>query len=268
MVAKSGFRSWAHKARLASQLAFFALFAVIITGAICVFGVGRASALEPLGFLQVLAGGLRTQVFAFSAFAIGGTVAFLAAFIVFGGAFCGWACPVGTLADLAGRLRKPSNIRPKDKKVESYFANTPVRETLAFSVVGASLVAGSPAWCPICPIGGICRGVGLNGVVGGVEVAAFAAVPVVAEAKSPRWFCKWVCPVGGTIAGLRKYVSPTFKLKVDEKVCTECDLCFRDCPYDLRPYRKEDQSQCIMCLKCYQSCPYGESGIRIQAKAW
>jgi ferredoxin-type protein NapH len=200
--------------------------------------------------------------------AIVGSLAFVVAFVVFGGAICGWACPVGTLADLAGRFRRPSKIKPKEKKVEGYFANVPMRETIALSAVGASLAAGSPAWCPVCPIGGICRGIGLNGVVGGIEVAAFAAVPVVAEAKSPRWFCKWLCPVGGTISAIRKYIAPTFKLDVNKSACTECDLCFASCPYNLRPYEEDDLNQCIMCLKCYQACPFNEKGINIKIKAW
>jgi ferredoxin-type protein NapH len=268
MVVKKGFRAWADKARLASQLAFLLIFAVLISGAICVFVAGKASALEPVGFLQMVAASIRNGDFTLSALAIGGTLVFLAAFIVFGGAFCGWACPVGAVSDLAGRLRKPSKIRPKDKTVKAYFANIPTRETIALSVIGASFATGSIAWCPICPIGGICRSIGLNGLVGGAEIAAFAAVPAVSEAKSPRWFCKWLCPVGGTISGLRKYISPTFKLKVNEDVCTECDICFRDCPYDLKPYREDDLNRCIMCLKCYQGCPYNEKGIQIQVKAW
>ncbi len=211
---------------------------------------------------------MRNGTFTLSLVAIGGTVAFLLAFVIFGGAFCGWACPVGTISDLVGRLRKPSKIKPKEKAVGGYFAGVPVRETLALSVVGASLAAGAPAWCPVCPIGGVCRSVGLNGFVGGAEIAVFAAIPAVGEGRSRRWFCKWLCPVGGTISGIRKYVSPTFKLEVNKEVCTECDLCYRDCPYDLKPYQQDDLNHCIMCLKCYQACPYGEKGISIKVKAW
>jgi polyferredoxin len=266
--ASKGFRAWADKVRLASQLLFFALFVVLISGAVCVFAGPHVSALEPLGFLQILAASVRSGTFTLGLAAIAGTAVFLLALAIFGGAFCGWACPVGTISDLFGRLKEPSRIKPKEKKVGGYFANVPVRETLALSVVGASLATGSPAWCPICPIGGICRSVGLNGFVGGVEIVAFAVVPAAGEAESRRWFCKWVCPVGGMISGLRKYVSPTFKLKVNKETCTECDLCFRDCPYDLRPYREDDLNRCVMCLKCYQSCPFNEKGININIKAW
>ncbi len=268
MPVKSGFRAWADKARLASQLSFFVLLVVLVSGAVCVFAGSHVSALEPLGFLQLVAASARNGDFTLGAVAIGGTAIFFLAFVIFGGAFCGWACPVGTLSDLFGRLREPSKAKPKEKKIEGYFANVPVRETIALSVVGASLATGSPAWCPICPIGGVCRSVGLNGLVGGVEVAAFAAVPVVGEAKSRRWFCKWVCPVGGMISGVRKYLSPTFKIDVNKEVCTKCDLCFRDCPYELKPYEEDDLNHCILCLKCYQSCPYDEKAVNIKVRAW
>ncbi|HVP23402.1 MAG TPA: 4Fe-4S binding protein [Conexivisphaerales archaeon] len=267
MPARKGFRAWAHNARLASQLAFLLLFVVIISGAICVFAAPGISALEPLGFLQVLLGELRTGVMTLGLAAIVGAMAFLAVFVVFGGAFCGWACPIGAVSDLAGRLRKTSRLKPHDKKVEGYFANVPTRETVALAALGASLATGAPAWCPVCPIGGVCRGIGLNGVVGGLEVAAFAAIPVAGEAKSNRWFCRHLCPVGGAISLTRRFVSPTFKIKVNEEVCTGCLLCFRDCPYDLKPFDGRDMEKCILCLKCYQSCPYGD-GIQIKVRAW
>jgi len=278
VTADKGFRRWAHKARLASQLLFLVLFVVVISGAICVFAAPNGSALEPLGFLQVVAAEARQNISTLGLTAVAGSVAFVAAFVVFGGAFCGWACPVGTVCDMAGRLKKTQ--APKGRSAElgglpnvqdhtrSYFEKVPVRETIALSVVGASLASGSPVWCPVCPIGGVCRSVGLNGFIGGLEVAAFVAVPAMAEARSPRWFCRWVCPVGGLIARMRMYVAPALKLKVNKDVCTECGECREVCPYDLEPFREEDLAPCIMCLKCYQACPYEEKGMQIAIKGW
>jgi ferredoxin-type protein NapH len=263
---REGFRAWADKARLSSQLLFLVLFAVLISGALCVFAGPGITALEPVGFLQVVAAGIRAQALSLGLIAVTGTLAFVLVFVIFGGAFCGWVCPVGTVSDLVGRARKPSKLRPKEKKVEGFFANVPSREAIALSVVGASLATGKPAWCPICPIGGICRSVGLNGLVGGAEVVAFAAMPAVGEAKSKRWFCRHLCPVGGMIASIRRYVAPTFKLQVNEDVCTECMLCFKDCPYDIKPFDEKELNNCILCLKCYQSCPFGD-GIEIKVRA-
>jgi ferredoxin-type protein NapH len=266
MPVRKGFRAWADKARLASQLLFFGLFAVIISGAVCVFAGPGITALEPVGFLQVVAAGIRARALSLGLLAVAGTLLFALAFVIFGGAFCGWVCPVGTVSDLVGRARKPSSVKPKEKGVEGFFAHVPSREAIALSVVGASFAVGKPAWCPICPIGGICRSVGLNGLVGGVEVVAFAAIPAAGEAKSRRWFCRHLCPVGGMIASVRKYISPTFKLKVNKEVCTECLLCFKDCPYDIRPFDEKELNNCILCLKCYQSCPYPKA-IEINLRA-
>jgi polyferredoxin len=263
---RKGFRAWADKARLSSQLLFLLLFAVVISGAVCVFAGPGITALEPVGFLQVVAAGIRAQALNLGLVAFAGTVLFVLVFVIFGGAFCGWVCPVGTVSDLVGRAKKPSSIKPKEKKVEGFFANVPSREAIALSVVGASLATGKPAWCPICPIGGICRSVGLNGLVGGAEVVAFAAIPAAGEAKSKRWFCRHLCPVGGTIASIRRYAAPTFKLKVNMEVCTQCLLCFKDCPYDIKPFDEKELNNCILCLKCYQSCPYGD-GIEIKVRA-
>jgi ferredoxin-type protein NapH len=278
MTADKGFRRWAHKARLASQLLFFALFVVVISGAICVFAGPSVSALEPMGFLQVLFAEARQNISTLGLTAVAGTIAFVAAFVVFGGAFCGWVCPVGTVCDITGRMKKTQTRKGRfaeseglpevQDQTKSYFEKVPVRETIALSVVGASFVSGSPVWCPICPIGGVCRSVGLNGFIGGLEVAAFVAVPAVAEAKSPRWFCKWVCPVGGLITRMRMYVAPAFKLKVNRDACTECGECREVCPYDLEPFKEEDLAPCIMCLKCYQVCPYSGKGIQIAVRSW
>ena len=55
MPVRRGFKAWAQKARLASQLGFLLLLVVLVSGAICVFGGRNLAALEPFGLFQILA---------------------------------------------------------------------------------------------------------------------------------------------------------------------------------------------------------------------
>ncbi len=63
-----------------------------------------------------------------------------------------------------------------------------------------------------------------------------------------RFFCRVFCPLGA-IFGLFNFVSG-WRIKVDVRRCTACDLCRPHCPVDIQPYKDYDSSQCIRCFEC------------------
>jgi polyferredoxin len=73
-----------------------------------------------------------------------------------------------------------------------------------------------------------------------------------------RIWC-YVCPIGtmANWAGKGRY-----SLKIDSKLCTECGVCFKVCPMQIKPfiYKKTgievvQEGDCLKCGLCVASCP-------------
>jgi len=77
---------------------------------------------------------------------------------------------------------------------------------------------------------------------------------IVLNQNSKRFWCRYLCPVGGFLALLGN-LSPV-KRKVSDS-CTNCGLCQIKCPMQaiLSDPRKTDPSQCILCHTCLRVCP-------------
>jgi polyferredoxin len=75
--------------------------------------------------------------------------------------------------------------------------------------------------------------------------------------KWGRIFCNSFCPVGAVLSILSKY--SIFKLVIDDKACTACNRCSRECKascIDVKN-REIDFSRCVACYNCIGSCKEG-----------
>jgi ferredoxin len=85
--------------------------------------------------------------------------------------------------------------------------------------------------------------------------AAIVALNVVAE----RFWCRYLCPLGGLLALLSKVA--VFRRVVGHE-CNRCAQCAGACPMDtIEPERgfESDPGECTVCLDCFADCP--RSGI-------
>jgi polyferredoxin len=86
--------------------------------------------------------------------------------------------------------------------------------------------------------------------------------------KDNRAFCKYVCP----ITVLMKIGSrfSFMKINIDKEKCTECKLCEKNCPMNVKllSYMKKNQrvlsTECITCQQCVNICP--EEAIKYTQK--
>jgi ferredoxin-type protein NapH len=167
--------------------------------------------------------------------------------LVFGRAFCGWACPGGFVNQLLGTLA-PLKLRIRNAftRAVPYFKylglalalyvwwiwgqpreNVPIRIGEFFSSIALTFEHAHLVW-----------------LVRTFFVLGFLALGLL---LANAW-CRFACPTGG-ILELLKRVS-WFKVYKNEK-CNDCNECMRICEMGTRPA----EAECTNCCDCLHICP-------------
>jgi polyferredoxin len=218
------------------------------------------------------------------------TLFFLLFCLLFGRAWCGWACPLGTIQDVASDLRAKLGLRywragVRSKEVFAFTAYA----LLGFMVAIAVLIgrpesrlyplAGSLAtpYCLICPgrqVLPLFQGDAANlllfdrytAVTRTMSVLAMATVGlfVLGMPVMRRFWCR-LCVLGILMQFLRVNRWSLFALTKAPKRCTYCGSCSRACPVDILEIYEERErtavrlADCHLCLKCVEACPEDEA---------
>jgi ferredoxin-type protein NapH len=214
------------------------------------------------------------------------TVFFLLLCLLAGRAWCGWACPLGLIQDIASDARAKLGFGSwrAGRRTKEAFAFT-AYALLGFMVVIAVLIgrpdsrlyplAGSLAspYCLICPgrqVLPLLQGDAANFLL----FDRFTAVTRVMSALAMltvglfvlgmpvmrRFWCR-ICVLGILMQFLRVNRWSLFALTKEPKRCTYCGACERACPVDISEVFEERerttmrQTDCQLCLKCVEACP-------------
>lgn len=92
----------------------------------------------------------------------------------------------------------------------------------------------------------------------GLPAALLLAGILALNAVRDRFWCRYLCPLGGLLGLVSKVA--WLRRKVGED-CLECRLCARACPMGtIDPNRSfaSDPSECTMCLECVPACARGK----------
>jgi polyferredoxin len=79
---------------------------------------------------------------------------------------------------------------------------------------------------------------------------------------APRFWCRYICPLGGMLGLLSKVA--VFRRQVDEE-CKGCVLCSGICPtgtIDPANGYRSDPGECTLCMDCVETCPRGLNAFK------
>lgn len=175
--------------------------------------------------------------------------ALLLAVLAFGGAFCGWACPIGTLGEWLYKLRKL--VFKKDIQLSSKTHSILgwLRYVVLALVFVMSFATASVWFERIDPFISIFSAKMFFGAT-----IAVVAIFVIGSFVYERFFCNFLCPLGATIKPFAK-ISATGIVR-DPEQCNDCGNCTSICPkkIPINTQTKIDRGECISCLRCIEEC--------------
>jgi polyferredoxin len=215
--------------------------------------------------------------------------------VIFGRAWCGWLCPLGTILDIfplkRWRKKRPA---PSDgwRRVKFDFvivilvAAVLGNLTLLFfdplalllrtltvsiwpaldrivSAVESGLVSVPALEGPLSTLDNLIRPAVLPVQPvfyrDGLLYAAIFLGVILLDLLAARFWCRYLCPLGGALGWLSKVA--IFRRKVGVE-CKGCVLCTEICPTGTINPAKDyasDPSECTMCLDCLEVCPRGQT---------
>ena len=197
-------------------------------------------------------------------------IATLGVSLVAGRAFCGWLCPLGAMQDFITKWTRKlfgerRHIRGKQSKTIlplrlPAVVDRPLRYAKYF-VLGiiliASLYAAFPPLREFCPVRAVFS-LKMTSLLW-LALAVFLAGSILVE----RFWCKYFCPLGATLAIFNK-ISPV-RLVTDHTHCNNCGRCDIECSMDIQdvPNNLTD-TECIRCMECFETCARDDAlGLKI-----
>ena len=190
--------------------------------------------------------------------------------LLFGRAFCSWGCPYGALQETSSLIGEKLGVcRPLRNKLTLFKVTLFIFTFLvAFSLAYPILLGFLPQTLPSLSLLESIYIVSVTlhsfilkfpWLVPSLKVLLFISFLWLSIFLSRGW-CK-VCPLGLLISIFNK--TCLIVLRVDRKLCRECDCCSQVCQMGLYPLRDGLGSiDCIKCLSCVWEC--GSSAIKLK----
>ena len=93
-------------------------------------------------------------------------------------------------------------------------------------------------------------------------IGAIFLTAVLLNLKVPRFYCRFVCPLGALFGVLSAFSLWRIGVAETSSECSHCHLCGTDCEGACQPAEKIRISECILCMNCLDDCPHNLVGYR------
>jgi len=212
--------------------------------------------------------------------------------VVFGRAWCGWLCPLGTILDLLSPNRRRRDRADPPTSLRG------IKYALLLTILAAALLANlsllvldpltllfrtlsASVWPALDQLvtnaqGALYRVSLFRPLLSTIDgllrpkilppdpafyrhtwlYAAVLAAIVLLNLWAARFWCRYLCPLGALLGIVSK--GAVIRRKVNSR-CTQCDACAKICPTGTILASDDyasDPSECTMCLECLRSCPF------------
>ncbi len=192
--------------------------------------------------------------------------------IVFGRFFCSWVCPFGSLHHFVGFLSHRKKKIAEKIQLNKYRKAQCIKYVVlivflsmaAFPSIAATLQTGLLDPIPLItrsfnlvllPIAD--RSVNLASVAerfyeGAWFILVIFFTAVLLNLAIPRFYCRFICPLGALFAILSRFAIWRIGKKTSE--CINCKLCEKSCEGGCEPVGNIKISECVLCFNCLDDC--------------
>ncbi len=185
--------------------------------------------------------------------------------VISGRAVCGWACPIGLLQRVTGKVpQKLKKKYPFAKKLGQHMIEPYLRYIKYIVFIG--LVVVTPIligfmFTDICPIGFLVGTIPISTLNPGeftpnsffyMALGVFILFLVLIFTVERGW-CRYFCPIGAMLAPFNKI--SMLQVSVNKDECVHCNLCSNACPMGIDVPNMKRDPECILCGKCIEACP-------------
>jgi len=185
----------------------------------------------------------------------------IAGVIVAGGAFCGWICPFGAFQDLLDWIRLKLHlpqirIPARLDRILTYGRYLTLAGILYATIATVRLwFADIDPYRTIFSLGWLFE---FNWAEQWLAYVVALGI-VVGALLIPRFWCRYLCPLGGVISILGNF--SLLRIRREKTGCKGCAVCNTPCPVriDVANASPAVSADCIGCLACVEACPH--SGV-------
>jgi polyferredoxin len=91
-------------------------------------------------------------------------------------------------------------------------------------------------------------------------IGAIFLAAVLLNLSTPRFYCRFVCPLGALLGVLSRYA--LWRVGKNQSECSQCARCEAACEGACEPSTKIRISECVLCMNCLDTCREDLMGYR------